>query len=150
MFCHATPRDDAEVVLVDSGPERWADVFADLDDEVRTIVCGHTHMPFTRLVDRRLVVNPGSVGVPDGGPGAHWALLDTDNGGGTLRRTLFRVDAACAWIATESSYDGAAGFADYFVRSAASDIDALRVLGPRSTEARGRAAPPWPQAMPAG
>jgi hypothetical protein len=38
-FCHGTPRDDNEVVLV----------------EVWTVVCGHTHMPFARLVDRRLV-----------------------------------------------------------------------------------------------
>ncbi|WP_245854473.1 metallophosphoesterase family protein [Micromonospora wenchangensis] len=75
LFCHATPRDDEEVVLVDSRPARWAEVFAGLPAQVRTVVCGHTHMPFTRLVDRRLVVNPGSVGMPYGGPGAYWALL---------------------------------------------------------------------------
>ncbi|WP_308290929.1 metallophosphoesterase family protein [Micromonospora sp. RL09-050-HVF-A] len=69
LFCHATPRDDEEVVLVDSRPARWAEVFAGLPPEVRTVVCGHTHMPFTRLVDRRLVINPGSVGMPYGGPG---------------------------------------------------------------------------------
>ena len=65
-FCHGTPRDDNEVVLVDTRLERWAEAFAGLPDEVRTVVCGHTHMPFARLVDRRLVVNPGSVGMPYG------------------------------------------------------------------------------------
>jgi predicted phosphodiesterase len=49
LFCHATPRDDAEVVVVDSRLERWAEVLAGLPDEVMTVVCGHTHMPFTRL-----------------------------------------------------------------------------------------------------
>lgn len=70
VFCHGTPRDDDEVVLVDTRLERWAEAFAGLADEVRTVVCGHTHTPFTRLVDRRLVVNPGSVGMPYGRVGA--------------------------------------------------------------------------------
>ena len=62
VFCHGTPRDDEEVVLVDTRLEKWAEVFAELEPAVRTVVCGHTHMPFVRLVDRRLVVNPGSIG----------------------------------------------------------------------------------------
>jgi predicted phosphodiesterase len=69
LFCHATPRDDAEVVVVDSRLERWAEVLAGLPDEVMTVVCGHTHMPFARLANRRQVVNPGSVACPTGGPG---------------------------------------------------------------------------------
>ncbi len=68
VFCHATPRSDEEVVLVDSRLERWEEVFAGVADETRTVVCGHTHMPFVRLVDRRLVVNPGSIGMPYGRP----------------------------------------------------------------------------------
>ena len=66
IFCHGTPRDDAEVVLVDTRLDRWADVLADVPDDVSTIVCGHTHMPFTRLAHRRQVINPGSVGMPYG------------------------------------------------------------------------------------
>jgi predicted phosphodiesterase len=130
LFCHATPRDDEEVVLVDSRLERWAEVFSTLDGSVSTVVCGHTHMPFVRLTDRRLVVNPGSIGMPYGGAGAHWALLDGD-GGVTMRVTRFDLDAACARVAAESTYPEAQKFADYFVRSQASDMDALRVFGPR-------------------
>jgi predicted phosphodiesterase len=135
VFCHATPRDDEEVVLVDSRLERWAEVFSTVDESVSTVVCGHTHMPFVRLADRRLVINPGSVGMPYGGSGAHWALLS--GGGVTMRRTRYDLDAACARVAAESSYPGAREFADYFLRSKASDADALRIFGPRD----GRAAP---------
>ena len=39
-FCHGTPRDDEEVMLVDTRVERWPEVFAELDPEVRTVVCG--------------------------------------------------------------------------------------------------------------
>jgi putative phosphoesterase len=58
-FCHATTRSDTEIVLVDSPIERYRDGFADTDEP--TVVLGHTHMPFDRLVDRRRFVNPGSV-----------------------------------------------------------------------------------------
>lgn len=70
VFCHGSPRHDEEVLLVDTRLERWAEAFADLPTECATVVCGHTHMPFMRLVDRRLVINPGSIGMPYGRPGA--------------------------------------------------------------------------------
>ena len=69
VFCHGTPRDYEEMVLVDTRLEKWAEVFADLPAEVQTVVGGHTHMPFVRLVDRRLVINSGSIGMPYGRPG---------------------------------------------------------------------------------
>ena len=72
--------------------------------------------------------------MPYGGPGAHWVLL-TDDGSVIVRRTDFDIDAACERIAAEPTYPQAAEFADYFVRSRASDIEALRVFGPRDGRA---------------
>jgi hypothetical protein len=86
-------------------------------------------MPFARLVDRRLVVNPGSVGMPYGRAGAHWALLA--GGAVTLRRTEFDADRACAEVVAGSGFPGAGKWADYYLRARASDADALRVFGPR-------------------
>jgi len=128
LFCHATPRDDEEVVLVDSALDRWSEVLSTLDGDLTTVVCGHTHMPYARLAHRRMIVNPGSVGMPYGGAGAHWALLGA---GVTLRRTAFDFDAACARIAAESGYPDAAAWADFYVRSRASDAEALTTFGPR-------------------
>jgi diadenosine tetraphosphatase ApaH/serine/threonine PP2A family protein phosphatase len=87
-------------------------------------------MPYLRLADRRRVVNPGSVGMPYGGAGAYWALLD---GGGSvsLRVTGYDIDAACARLAAGSTYPDVTTWADYFLRSRASDADALRLFGPR-------------------
>jgi predicted phosphodiesterase len=130
VFCHGTPRDDDEVVLVDSPPERWAQVLAGLDEGVRTVVCGHTHMPFVRLVDRRLVVNPGSVGMPYGRVGGAWALLR--NGQVALRHTEIDADAVCARIVAESGYPDRAAWAAEYVRSGNSDLDALRAFTPRT------------------
>ena len=129
LFCHGTPRDDEEVVLVDTRLERWAEVFAGVPAEVATVVCGHTHMPFLRLVDRRLVVNPGSVGMPYGRAGGHWALLA--DGAVSLRRTPVDVDAAVRAVVAGSAYPDRQEWADYFVRSTASDAEALTVFAPR-------------------
>jgi predicted phosphodiesterase len=129
LFCHATPRDDAEVVVVDSRLARWSEVLGGLPEEVMTVVCGHTHMPFARLANRRQIVNPGSVGMPYGRAGAHWALLSA--GAVELRRTAYDVPAACATIGAESSYPDIAEWTDYFLHSRASDADALAVMAPR-------------------
>ncbi len=128
-FCHGTPRDDDEVVLVDTRLERWAEVFAALPPEVALVGCGHTHMPFVRLVDRRLVVNPGSIGMPYGRAGGAWALLRDQQV--SLRHTGIDVDAVCARIEAESSYPGRADWAAEYVRSANSDTDAIKAFAPR-------------------
>ncbi|MFH8572179.1 metallophosphoesterase family protein [Streptomyces sp. NPDC017993] len=130
LFCHATPRDDEEMVLVDSRPERWAEVLEGVPDAVRTVVCGHTHVPYVRFTHGRLVVNPGSVGMPYGRPGAHWALLGPDGGAVTLRHTPFDYDAACDRIARESDFPAAAEWADTYVRARHSAEEALAAFGP--------------------
>jgi putative phosphoesterase len=135
LFCHGSPRDDEEVLLVDTRMTRWQEAFADLREDVRTVVCGHTHMPFLRLVDRRVVVNPGSVGMPYGGSGAHWALLR--DGGVTLRHTAFDVEAAIRDICATSSFGGCAEWVDYYLHSRASDVEALEAFGPRDGRAAG-------------
>jgi len=107
-FCHATPRDDEEVVLVDSRPQRWAQVFAGLGEDVDAVVCGHTHMPFARLAQGRLVVNPGSVGMPYGRVGAHWAMLGP---GVELRRSVFDAEAAVEGLIRDCAYPNIAELA---------------------------------------
>ncbi|MEV0277867.1 metallophosphoesterase family protein [Streptomyces sp. NPDC050610] len=127
LFCHATPGGDEEMVLVDSRPARWAEVMAAVDEGVGTVVCGHTHMPYARIAHGRMIVNPGSVGMPYGRPGAHWALLGP---GVELRRTPYDSAAACARIAAESAFPDAAEWADAYVNARVSAEEAIAVFGP--------------------
>lgn len=130
VFCHGTPRDDEEeVVLVDTRLQRWAEVFSDLPQQVRTVVCGHTHMPFVRLVDRRLVINPGSTGMPYGRAGGAWALLR--DGDVTLCRTTIDVDAAIEDLIAHSTYPDRRAWAQDYLTASASDTDALNAFAPR-------------------
>jgi len=133
LFCHATPRDDEEFVLVDSPLARWAEV---LDGAPDTVVCGHTHMPYVRLADRRTVVNPGSVGMPYGTTGAHWALLGGADGPAIqLRRTHYDRAAAADAIDADCDYPEIAEWTRYFIRDPASDTEALEVFTPKSRAA---------------
>lgn len=142
-FCHASPRSDEEVVLVDTRAERWVEALADLPEDVRTLVCGHTHMPFARLVDGRLVVNPGSVGLPYGRTGAHWALLS--QGAVTLGRTPIDQDDLIREVVAASAFPGVHAWADEYLRSPATDLEAIAAFGPRD----GRSPDPemlgWPR-----
>lgn len=126
LFVHATPRRDDEVILVDSTLAQWAEVLDGVTAD--TVVLGNTHMPFVRLVDRRLVVNPGSVGMPYGMAGAHWALLDSESGAVTLRRTPFDAKAAADQLVAESGFDEIEQWVAEYVTGTYSDTEALAVF----------------------
>ena len=130
VFRHATPRDDEEMVLVDSPISRWATVFDGLPADVHTIVCGHTHMPFARQVDRRLVVNAGSVGMPYGAPGPSWALLTPD--GVQLRRAPLDAEKAAERIVAESAFPDRRAWVDEYLLNTYSDTEALEAFRPRA------------------
>ena len=122
VFCHGTPRDDEEVVLVDTRLDKWAEVFADLDADVRTVVCGHTHMPFVRLVGR---VGSSSIraalGCCTADPGGAWALLH--DGQVSLRHTSVDLDVAIAAVIAGSSYwSGRRGPRSIYVQSTATPM----------------------------
>lgn len=76
LFCHATPRSDTELFTRNTPEGRLLPAFAGLN--VSVVVCGHTHMPFDRVIGGVRVVNAGSVGMPYGEPGADWLLLGPD------------------------------------------------------------------------
>ncbi|MEV0621045.1 metallophosphoesterase family protein [Nonomuraea sp. NPDC050404] len=133
LFVHATARSDEEVILVDSSLERWGAVLAGQSAE--TVVVGNTHMPFVRLVDRVLVVNPGSVGMPYGRYGAHWALLDGDSGAVTLRCTPLDAGQVRARLVAGSGFEGIEEWVGEYVGSVYSDAEALAVFA--KAEGRG-------------
>ncbi len=96
LACHGSPRSDTEYLLevvtpTGAEPRAPAEVAALLGPtRARLILCGHTHLPrAVRLADGRLVVNPGSVGLPaydddqpfphrmeTGSPQARYALVE--------------------------------------------------------------------------
>ena len=73
LYCHASPRNDVDIFTERTPEEQIAFLFEGLD--VPTVVCGHTHMQYERIVGGVHVVNAGSVGMPyEEEPGAYWLL----------------------------------------------------------------------------
>ena len=135
LFCHGTPRDDDEVVLVDTRPSRWAQVLANVADSVRIICCGHTHMPFVRLVDGRWVVNSGSIGMPYGTSGVPWVLLD--DRGVQVRSTRVDVEAVARAVVAGSTFPGVGEWVHDYVLLPPSDLDALTAFALRDGRSEG-------------
>ena len=126
LFCHGSPRGDEEIMTAATPEGRLREMTAGLDADV--IVCGHTHMQFDRIVDGVRIVNPGSVGMPYGEPGAYWALLGPDI---EFRRRDYDRESAVARIA-KSSWTDAPGFARdnvLSVPSVAQAMDFFRKVG---------------------
>ena len=109
VFAHATPRSDTEIFTERTPAARLEPIFDAADADV--VVCGHTHLQFNRMVGRTRVVNAGSVGMPFGDAGAHWALLGPEV---QLRCTPYDLERAAARIRS-SSYPGAAEYAKEYV-----------------------------------
>ncbi len=74
MLVHATPRDPLDEYSI-ADKDFWARRLADVDAQV--ICVGHTHHPYILEVGDKLVINPGSVGLPrDGDPRASFAIIE--------------------------------------------------------------------------
>ncbi|WP_255524418.1 metallophosphoesterase [Clavibacter sp. VKM Ac-2873] len=117
------------VLLIDIRPERWDEVLRDVAPAVRTVVSGHTHMPFVRLVDGRLVIDAGSVGLPCGRSGAHWAVLEA--GAVTIGRTPIEADELIRETAASPVTPDFRAWLEEAVGRPASDRDAMAAFGPR-------------------
>jgi len=122
LFCHATLRNDTEIVTKITPDERMAEAFGGAAATV--VVCGHTHMPFDRRVGTSRVVNAGSVGMPFGASGADWLVLGTDV---EFRHTAYDLAAAARRIQA-TAYPHAGDFAERYVLHPPSEAEMLDVF----------------------
>jgi predicted phosphodiesterase len=130
LFCHATPRSEDEIFLRTTADEKIRPLFDELPAAL--VVCGHTHMPFDRVVGATRVVNAGSVGMPFGEPGAYWLLLGPDL---ELRRTAYDLEAAARRIRA-TSYPAAEAFAATNVLQPPTEQQMLDVFSKVELDAR--------------
>lgn len=124
LFCHATARNDTELITRLSPDARIREVFAGVESKV--VVCGHTHMQFDRTVDSLRVVNAGSVGMPFGEPGAHWLVLGPDV---HHRRTSYDLEAAAQRLIT-SGFPGVSDFVNRQVLTRPTEAQILAAYAP--------------------
>jgi predicted phosphodiesterase len=119
LFCHGTPRDENEIFTSLTTEDLIAPAFTGLG--AITVVCGHTHMQFDRMIGTTRVVNAGSVGMAFGRTGADWLLLGPDI---QLRHTPYDLKAAARRIEA-TNYPQAKEFAQQYVLNSPSEKDML-------------------------
>jgi putative phosphoesterase len=122
LFCHATPRNDTEVFTRLTPETHLLPVFEGVNASV--VVCGHTHMPFDRMIGQIRVLNAGSVGMPYGEPGAYWLLLGPNV---EFRHTLYDLTKAAQRI-RDTNYPHAEDFAARNVLQPPSEREALEAF----------------------
>ncbi len=94
LLAHATPRDPLDE-YAPADAEFWSRRLRDVDAEV--VCVGHTHQPYVLEVGDKLVINPGSVGLPrDGDPRAAYAVIEDYKV--DLKRVEYKVEEAVAVI----------------------------------------------------
>ena len=100
LAVHGSPRSDDEQVLLTATDSQIEPML--LDVSARLVLCGHTHDPMDRQVDRWRVVNPGSTGMPsrDRDNRASYAILTFSEGRcqASLHRVPYDVDAVIAQV----------------------------------------------------
>jgi putative phosphoesterase len=119
LFCHGSPRSDEEMMTSATPEKRLRELVAGAGADV--VVCGHTHIPFDRTVDGVRVVNPGSVGMPYGRPGAFWGVIGPQV---ELRHTDYDRQAAAVRIRS-SRWSGAEEFAKENLLAVPSEEEAM-------------------------
>jgi predicted phosphodiesterase len=91
LYRHGSPRSVDELVTMLTPVEELREMLDGI--EQKTVVIGHTHMQFDRVVDDIRIVNAGSVGAAwEAEPGAYWALVEDEDV--ELRRTAYDIEAA--------------------------------------------------------
>ena len=129
LLVHGTPDSDLAYFLETVTPEGLRPATPDeIEDragpvDAAVILCGHTHVPrIATLADGRLVVNPGSVGLPayddvhpwphaveTGSPHARYAVVSNDDAG--WRAELLSVDYDWATVSDIAASNGRADWA---------------------------------------
>lgn len=120
FLCHGTPADD-EMPWLDNFYDGLTTTLPSLEQVTQpaegiaaeVILCGHTHIPRTlRLLDGRLVANPGSVGMQlvRGSPDAHYGVIERGVRG--WQTELIGVPYDTETAARQAEANGFAGWAE--------------------------------------
>lgn len=105
--------DGRKIILIHGSPENrlWDYVMPNVFDEILRgylektkadiLIFGHTHLPFVRRIDGKLVINPGSVGQSRNFiPEAFYCVLDLENLSASIEHISYDINKEASKIIT--------------------------------------------------
>lgn len=76
LVVHGSPRRLNEYLYADS--KQIEEVAAELEEDI--LICGHTHLPYHRVIDGKHIINAGSVGKPKhGNANGVYTIIEVEN-----------------------------------------------------------------------
>jgi putative phosphoesterase len=128
FLVHATPRDPLDEYAPPDA-EFWSRRLRNVDADV--VCVGHTHQPYVLEVGDKLVINPGSVGLPrDGDPRASYAVIEDYKV--DVKRVEYPVEDTVAVIQASALPDDAKEMLAEVLRTGAAPNGVARTLLPES------------------
>jgi putative phosphoesterase len=124
LLTHASPASNEEALDLNTPESRLRELAQMAQADL--IICGHSHQPFTRLVNGVLFINTGSVGRPDDGdPRATYAIMQITGDAIAVEhfRVAYDVEKAVAGIRKNKLPEE---FAQMFIRGIS--LDSLMAL----------------------
>jgi len=101
MMVHGSPKNPVNEYIYPETPDVILKSFIE-GENVDILIMGHTHMPFIKKFEDKLVLNPGSVGQPrDGDNNASFAFLDVDNKEAKICRVKYNIDEVVTALGDE-------------------------------------------------
>jgi predicted phosphodiesterase len=96
-------------ITLDMPAAKWESLCDWMESQaVLQVFCGHTHRPFIRRLDAKLICNVGSVGMPlDGDPRPAWVMLENHLGYESLisiRRITYEIERMYQMIDDADDY----------------------------------------------
>ncbi len=107
MFCyHGSPRSSTEGIYPETPHEKLDELFLNLDETVRVVAGGHTHVQMYKQHRHFVIINPGSVGCafvspqepkapPKYLPYAEYAIVTFDEGSISVDLRRLKFDVSC-------------------------------------------------------
>ncbi|MEM2768758.1 MAG: YfcE family phosphodiesterase [Candidatus Pacearchaeota archaeon] len=91
MIFHGSPENCFEYIWPDTSKEifeYWLKKY-----NVDILIFGHTHIPFIKNINSKLVINPGSIGQPrDGNNKASFCIIDLENLEAKIFRKIYDIN----------------------------------------------------------
>jgi hypothetical protein len=129
VLVHATPRDPLDEYAPPDA-EFWSRRLRKVETDV--VCVGHTHQPYVLEVDDKLVINPGSVGLPrDGDPRASYAIIE--NYKVDVKRVEYPVEETVSVIQASPLPDDAKDMLAEVLRTGAAPHGVARIAPPDPT-----------------
>ena len=101
MMVHGSPRNPISEYIFPSTPDSTLKSFLE-SENVDILIMGHTHIPFIKKFEDKLIFNPGSVGQPrDGNNFASFAFLDVPAKEAVIYRVKYDIDKVVAAVVNE-------------------------------------------------